>query len=38
MVEAVRKTPQIVNVKDREQMNRQPLTTIGNALQDTLAR
>ena len=35
MVEEVRKTPQIVNVKDREQMIRRPLTTIGNALEET---
>ncbi len=35
MVEEIRKTPQIVNVKDRDQMNRRPLTTIGNALEDT---
>ena len=35
MVEEIRKTPQIVNVKDRDQMNSRPLPTIGNALEDT---
>ena len=35
MVEEIRKTAQIVNVKDRDQMTRRPLATIGNALEDT---
>jgi len=35
MVEEIRKTSQIVNVKDRDQMNSRPLTTIGNALEET---
>ena len=35
MVEEIRKTAQIVNVKDRDQMTRRPLPTIGNALEDT---
>lgn len=35
MAEEVRNTPQIVNVKDREQMNGRPLPTIGHALEGT---
>jgi hypothetical protein len=34
-VEDVRKTPHLVSVKDKEEMIRRPLVTIGNALEGT---
>lgn len=34
-VEEIRRTPQVVNVKNREEINRRPLVTIGNALEGT---